>query len=521
MTLPKPIRFSVSNGSSLICDKIVIVPIKTDDGSTIHIKALVSDQLFGYDLIIGDDSLNDIKAVMDYDTHVLTYRITNVKMRTNHDISLKPGESKLITLTGKFPGMFQNSDIHLVMTKYMSRFCPPEILVTVKNGKTTIRVTNTTSRNVYISRRHTLAFAKLSTNGQLLEKVNLESTEQNALQSYIYSLTPAQLMDRDQLQKDLLEKFPHLTKEDEKSRLFDDEILRSELDLSSPLLDDTDRKNLFNVLKKNVSAFSLRGEIGKVKDYRMEFKVKSDLTPFNIRPYTVTESCKDEIDAQLEHLCKLGVIKKGISSYTSPLYFVPKKDESGKISKKRRLVTDFRYLNQFIMPENMPFTLINETLNQVGRAEPSCISVIDIQNAFFNIPLSEECQKFTGFYNYHSGTSYLYNRLPMGLNCSPARFSRILTEILDELKDRRKFCVPYLDDLLIFSPDKESHIRHIDMILGKLAEKGFKLSPKKCSFFKQELKYMGHLLKIDGKKVTLHVTDTRIEAIMRLPRPNT
>jgi len=54
------------------------------------------------------------------------------------------------------------------------------------------------------------------------------------------------------------------------------------------------------------------------------------------------------------------------------------------------------------------------------------------------------------------------------------------------------FTIIYLDDILIASDSKEEHIFHINYVLEKLKDVGFKLNQEKCEFFKSEIKFLGH-----------------------------
>ena len=55
------------------------------------------------------------------------------------------------------------------------------------------------------------------------------------------------------------------------------------------------------------------------------------------------------------------------------------------------------------------------------------------------------------------------------------------------------YCVPYVDDVAIFSNDWEEHVKHIDIILGKLEKAKLKVKPKKCKFARNSVKCLGHL----------------------------
>ena len=58
-----------------------------------------------------------------------------------------------------------------------------------------------------------------------------------------------------------------------------------------------------------------------------------------------------------------------------------------------------------------------------------------------------------------------------------------------------------MDDLLLFTPSKEIHMRKLEDLLKALLKNGLKISPRKCQLFKTELQYMGNTIFIQGKRV--------------------
>ena len=78
-----------------------------------------------------------------------------------------------------------------------------------------------------------------------------------------------------------------------------------------------------------------------------------------------------------------------------------------------------------------------------------------------------------------------------------------------------------MDDLILFTPSKESHINKLEDILKALLKNGLKISPKKCQLFKTSLQYMGNEIFIENKKVCMKPLRSRLEAIQKLQPPKT
>ena len=116
--------------------------------------------------------------------------------------------------------------------------------------------------------------------------------------------------------------------------------------------------------------------------------------------------------------------------------------------------------------------------------------------------------------------TYLYQRIPMGLNISPSMWQSYINAILDCLQSR-KYCEAIIDDLLLITPSKKSHMSKLEDLLKALLKNRLKISPKKCQLFKTSLPYIGNEIFIQNRKVCVQPLGNRLEAIQRLQPPTT
>ena len=135
------------------------------------------------------------------------------------------------------------------------------------------------------------------------------------------------------------DKYPWLDKDDPRRHMSDKEIIDKYVNLSESELTPKEKKKLKQVILKYRLAFSLRDEIGLCPHMEVELEL-TDTTPFFIRPFPIKEGEKDIINREMRKGCLLGILKKGMSSYSSPIMLIPRKQ--GGIP---RIVTDFRHLN--------------------------------------------------------------------------------------------------------------------------------------------------------------------------------
>ena len=227
------------------------------------------------------------------------------------------------------------------------------------------------------------------------------------------------------------------------------------------------------------------------------------------------EEDKVVIDKEMKRLCYMGILKEGFLAYSSPVMLI-----SRKLTKDKRVVTDFRHLNVRIAKNNLAYPLVRDNFSVLGNSRCEVLSVLDLKDAYHSLRFSGNSRKYCGILPYLGRSSYLYQRMPMGLNISPSIWQSYINAILDCLQSR-KFSKAIMDDLILFTPSKESHINKLEDILNDLLKNGLKILPKKCQFFKTSLQYMGNEIFIENKKVSVKPLRNRLEAIQKLQPPKT
>ena len=170
------------------------------------------------------------------------------------------------------------------------------------------------------------------------------------------------------------------------------------------------------------------------------------------------------------------------------------------MTEDKRVVTDFRHLNTRVTKNNLTYPLVKDTLTTLGNSKCEVLSVLDLKDAFHLLRLSERSKKYCGILPYFGSTSYLYHRMPMALNVSPPIWQTYINTILNCLESRRH-CEAIMDDLLLFTPSKQSHMKKLEDLLKALLKNGLKISPRKCQLFRGELQYMANVIFIQDKRV--------------------
>ena len=271
------------------------------------------------------------------------------------------------------------------------------------------------------------------------------------------------------------DKYPWLEDNDERKYMTDKEILDKYIDLDESCLTDSDKMPDGDMIYEYKDAFSLRDEIETYPNIEIDIDIM-DRMPFFIRPYHVREEDKRMLDKEMKRLCYLGILKEGFSAYSSPVMLI-----SRKVTQDQRIVTDFRYWNTRITKNNLAYPLVKDMFTMLGNFKCKVLLVLDLKDAFHSLRLSENSKKYCGILTCFGSASYLYQRIPMGLNISPPIWQTYMNTILSCFESR-KYCEAIIDDLLLFTPSKQSNMKKLEDLLKALLKNGLKYLQRSANY---------------------------------------
>ncbi|KAK9886172.1 hypothetical protein WA026_015683 [Henosepilachna vigintioctopunctata] len=267
---------------------------------------------------------------------------------------------------------------------------------------------------------------------------------------------------------------------------FNEHVDENNFNISTNHLNHNEENIIRNLIDKYKNIFAKdKYDIGTVKDYEARIDLMVDRY-CSKRPYRCTIEDKKEIEKQISHLLEKNLIEESYSPFAAPVTLAFKKDENSR----SRLCIDFRDLNKIVVPQSQPFPLIEDLVVKTRNCK--FFSKLDINSAFWSIPLRIEDREKTGFITQEG--HFQWTCLPFGLKTSSSIFQRILSNIIRKHK-LSDFAVNYIDDILIFSESFEEHIDHVSQLLEAIMKEGFRLKLSKCTFALDSVKYLGHIIK--------------------------
>ena len=275
-------------------------------------------------------------------------------------------------------------------------------------------------------------------------------------------------------------------------------------------LDGDKKKILENLIDEFSYVFAKDAyDVGTVRDHEARIVLYEDRIVTK-KPYRCSFEDQAEIERQVAALLEKGMAQESLSPYASPVTMQFRKTgESGK-KEKTRMCIDYKDLNKLILPDPQPMPLIDEIVAKTVGC--SWFSALDINSAFWSIPVRREDRHKTGFVTQQG--NYEWCCLPFGLKNAPGAFQRILSGIIRK-HVLTGFCINYIDDILIYSKSFDEHISHIRSLFLAIIKEGFRLKFVKCNFAKNSIEYLGHEI---GPNFVKPLNDN-LAAIRQFPVP--
>ena len=203
-------------------------------------------------------------------------------------------------------------------------------------------------------------------------------------------------------------------------------------------------------------------------------------------------------------MLKVGAIRKSVSSWASPVVLVRTKDSS------LRFCIDLQKLNSRTIKDAYSLPRIEESLDCLNGA--IIFTSLDLKAGYWQVEMEESSIPYSAFTVGPLGF-YECVHMPFGLTDAPATFQCLMESCLEDY--HLKYCIIYLDDIIIFFKTSEEHIDRLGKVFQKLDEAGLRLKPGKCEFFWDRLGYLGHVVSSRG----IETSPKKIAAILNWPQP--
>jgi hypothetical protein len=223
---------------------------------------------------------------------------------------------------------------------------------------------------------------------------------------------------------------------------------------------------------------------GMPPDRDIEFSIEllHGTAPISKIPYRIDVKDLVELKNQIEELLEKGFIRPSSSPWGAPVLFVNKKDGS------RRMCVDYRSLIEVTIKNKYPLPRIEDLFDQMKGAK--IFSKIDLRSGYHQLKIRAEDVPKTTFTTRYGLYEFLV--MSFGLTNAPAYFMNLMNKLFMEYLDQ--FVVVFIDDILIYSPNEETHEDHLRLVLQKLRDNQLYAKLSKCDFWLKEVAFLGHIV---------------------------
>ena len=179
-------------------------------------------------------------------------------------------------------------------------------------------------------------------------------------------------------------------------------------------------------------------------------------------------------------------------------------------TNKWRPIINLKRLNKLLRKISFRMDTIQNL--RLWLREGYFLTSIDLKDAYFSVPMSEDAYDFLGF--MFEGIVYSYTCLCFGLSAAPRVFTKMLKAVLNFLRLRLLILISaYLDDMLLQASTAEEAFQHVQVTILVLSCLGYEVNFKKSSLVPStRIEHLGFVL--DTKLMTIEVPEKKMEKVM-------
>ena len=205
----------------------------------------------------------------------------------------------------------------------------------------------------------------------------------------------------------------------------------------------------------------------KVWDHMID--VKEGFIPRKGKVYPLSREERKEVREFVKEQLWKRYIRPLKSLQMAPVFFVGKKDG------KKRMVQDYRYLNEWTIKNNYPLPLISDILENIGMKK--VFTKMDLRWRYNNVRIKEG-NEWKAVFTTPEG-SFEPMVMFFGLTNSPATFQAMMNKLLRDLINTGKVAA-FIDDVIVGTEMEEEHDKLVAEVIRRLEANDLYVKLEKC-----------------------------------------
>ena len=226
----------------------------------------------------------------------------------------------------------------------------------------------------------------------------------------------------------------------------------------------------------------------KIWDHMID--VKEGFIPRKGKIYPLSREERKEVREFVREQLRKGYIQPSKSPQMALVFFVGKKDG------KKRMVQNYRYLNEWTIKNNYPLPLISDVLENIGTKK--LFIKMDLRWEYNNVRIKEG-DKWKAAFTMPEG-SFEPTVMFFGLTNSPATFQAMMNKLLRDLINMGKVAV-FINDVIVETETEERHDELVAEVIRRLEENDLYVKLEKCKWKVREVEFLGVVIGPEGIKM--------------------
>lgn len=274
----------------------------------------------------------------------------------------------------------------------------------------------------------------------------------------------------------------------------------------STQLTSTQKQQVKDLLLKYTDRFQDKlAKPGQLKGVQATVKLRPDYQPYHAKEYRRPPAEHELVSSHINKMKTMYLIERGRGEWSSNPLLVNKK------TGEKRFCINYYGPNKESVGDVFPLPRIDDMFDALSGA--TFFTTLDATSGYWQIKMKKEDRPILGFTTCDG--LYQPRVLMFGIKNAPAIWQRAMNTTFEGLLWR--ICLIYIDDLLIYSKDFETHLTNLETCLQRARERNLIFRPLKCRFFERQLEFLGHEISGQG----IHTSNKKIEAIKNILPPTT
>jgi len=232
--------------------------------------------------------------------------------------------------------------------------------------------------------------------------------------------------------------------------------------------------------------------------------MKEGFVPRKGKVYPLSREEREEVHEFIQEQLRKEYIKPSKLPQTAPVFFIEKKDG------KKRMVQDYRYLNEWTIKNNYPLPLISDVVENIGTKK--VFTKMDLRWGYNNVQIKEG-DEWKAAFTTPKG-SFEPTVMFFGPTNLPATFQAIMNELLRDLINTGKI-VAFIDDVIVGKEMEEGHDEIVAEIIKRLEENDLYIKLEKCKWKVREVGFLGVVIGPEGTKME----EEKVKGVLDWPTP--